>query len=448
MSRKDLRNKKVAKSKINKQKKNETQISIFTIAFILIVLLVFVGIYFGARYLVITLKYKQYTDKMNWYGYNELYNNKKATAVQKVTNDELLKVILGGINNNKDIDSLYYLSDANNSEAINWYNYSKYIGVNDVVGKSELDKDATQIDAVMLAVKSLENLVGVELAQTKLNMDLNRLNEFTAQQQTLIAKAVTLGIIENKTSSLSTSDILKGELNKLLINIVEQYGILHHNTVVIDANGNITRQGINIVTDKKQMPENYKQYPYIIDSIDKEIYELDYNILTERTFKNPKETYKVMGYLYGQINDTIQRYFNKILNVNYETITEKDFLQSIKNDITYLLDEQDVKQYVNYVKEHKIKLQGEATPLLPIMYNNGEQYVVRTKVVLNVLSSNTDENLLFGDENNVVKYNSNSITMYVDVPMGMTLNSKSLLIYVDSVAKFISKPNTMVVLEK
>ncbi len=445
MSRKELRK----KNKTSKnQQKEGTQISIFTIAFIAILLLLFIGIYFGTRYLIITLKYKQYTEKMNWYGYNELYNNKKATATQKVTNEELLKVILGGISNNKDINSLYYLANSNNSEADDWYDYSMYIGVNNVITKAELDENATEIDAIMLAVKSLENLTGVNLSQSKLDMDVDKLKEFTEQERILIAKAVTLGVISNKTSSLYTDEIIKGELNKLLISIVEQYATMHNNAVSIDDNGNIIRQNVKIITDKQDMPENYKEYPYIVNSIDKEVYEWDYNIVTERTFKEPKETYKDMGYLYGQINDTIIRYFNKILNVNYETITEESFLQSIKNDVTYLLDENDVKQYVEYVKTNKIQLQGEATPLLPIIYNNGEQYVVRTKVTFNILNSDTDYNLLFGDEDNKIKYDSKSITIYVDVPMGMTLNSKSLLIYVDSLAKHISNNSTMVVLDK
>jgi len=196
------------------------------------------------------------------------------------------------------------------------------------------------------------------------------------------------------------------------------------------------------------LPTNVKEYPYVINTIEKEVYEYDYQILTERTFKNPKETYKIMGYLYGQIDDLIVRYFNKILNVDYTTISTSKFLSSIKNDVTYLLDEQDVKAYVHHVKENKIKLQGTATPLLPIIYNNGEQYVVRTKITFKVLNSDTQYNLLFGDEENTVKYNSKDITMYVDVPMGMTLNSKSLLIYVACLANYIPTQNSIVILEK
>ena len=424
------------------------EVSLFTILFVIILLAAFVGIYFGVRYLVITLKYSSYTDKMIHYGYNELYDNHKATATQNVTNAELIKVIIGSIENNKDIYNLYYKANKNITEDNNWLAYADYLGVNSGITISELEKNATTIDAVMLLVKTLESIEGIGLSKTTLKMSDSKLSKFTKDEQALISKAVTLGVIKNKNSSLSDNNIIKGELNKLVISVIETYATMHYDKTVVNENGEIVRQNISIVTDKEKLPENHKDYPYIVDNIEKEVYEYDYNILTKRTYKNPKQTYQVMGYLYGQTSDLIVRYFNKILNVDYATITTLNFLESITHDVAYLLDEQDVKTYVDYVKENKIKIQGEATPLLPIMYNNGEQYVVRTKITFNVLNSNTQYNLLFGDENNSVKYNSQQITMYVDVPMGTTLNSNSLLVYVDCLARHIPNSNAMVLLEK
>lgn len=447
MGRKERRNNIEEKKKITKTKKPK-QISIFTVLFIIILIAALVGIYFGVRHVVITLKYKEYTDKMITYGFNELYDNKKATSTQEVTNGELLKVVLGSMKNNKDIYELYYLANTNSKEIDNWYEYSNYLGVNNYITKSNLNEKAKLIDAVMFAVKSLENVVGVELQPATLDMSESKLNKFTKEQQELIAKAVTLGVISNKNSSLSNDNIIKGELNKLIISIVEEYEIIYYGSISINENKDIQKQNVSIVTDKENMPKNYKEYPYIVDNIDKEVYEYDYKIITELKFRTPKEVYKTMGSLYRQTSDLMVRYFNKILNVDYTTITTENFLNSILNDTAYLLHEEDVKQYVDYVKTNKIKLQGSATPLLPIMYNNGEQYVVRTKIDFKVLNSDTEYNLLFGDENSNVKYNSKEITMYVDVPLGMTLNAKSLLIYVTTLAENMSNKNNIVVVEK
>lgn len=432
----------ITKNKKSKNKTKPKEVSIFTIMFVLILIALVIGLYFGIRYIVITLQYKQYTDKMYNYGYNELYDNQKATATQSVTNGELIKVIIGSIQNNKDIFNAYYLADKNYNETYNWNEYAKYLGLNDFMGNVNLNEEAKTIDAAMLVVKTIESFAGVSIEQAELNMSEDKLNEFSDQEQVLIAKAVNAGIIPNKNSSLSDKNIIKGKLNKFIIILAEKYATMHYNQTTIGENGST-----KIVTDKKKMPENYKEYPYIVDNIDKEVYEMPYIISAKSSFKNPKETYKLMGYLNGQTSNVMTRYFEKILNVDYTTITTEGFLKSISNNVIYRIDEQDVEEYVEYVKKNKIKLEGSATPLLPIMYNTGVQYVVRTKITFKVISSDTEYNLLFGDENSTVKYNSKEMTMYVDVPMGMTLNSKSLLVNISCLAKNMPTQSTLVTLE-
>lgn len=439
MERKKQRLNKAKKKSSNK--KATTRLSVFTIILMLIVIAICIGIYFGIRALVITLKYKQYTYKMVSYGYNELYENGKATSTQKVTNAELLKVIIGSIKNNKEITSLYYLANKNIPEEKNWYNYSTYLGVNSVIDETELESQATRMDAIILITKILEGFLGEEIEQAKLEMKEKKLNEYTKEQQEIIAKAVTLGIIKNKTSALADNNIIKGELNKLIVQIVEKFATIYYGNTNKD-------ETVNIITDKDKLPKNYKDYPYIVSNIPKDIYELDYKIRTQYSFKTPKEVYKVMGYLYGQTDELITRYFKNILNIDYETITEQSFLDGIANLVVYKIGTEDVKDYVKYVKDNKIKLQGEATPLLPIMYDNGEEYVVRTKITFKVINSNTEYNLLFGDENSNIKYNGKEITMYVDVPTGMTFNSNSLLVKINCLTNNIAKPTNLVVVEK
>ena len=267
------RTKKVSKNKKTTTPKKNNEVSIFTILFIMIILSVLAGIYLGVKSLVITFKYKEYTDKMVSYGYNELYENKKATSVQKVTNSELLKVVIGSIKNDKNISNLYYLSNKELSESQNWYEYSEYIGVNSIISKNELDKKATLIDAVMFTVNCIETFIDVNIEATELKMSEKTLNKYTAKEKELIAKAVTLGLIKNKTSELSKATLIKGELNKLVVSAVEEYATMHYKNTIVNENGETVRQNVNLVTDKEKMPENYKDYPYIIDSIDKDIYE-------------------------------------------------------------------------------------------------------------------------------------------------------------------------------
>ena len=435
-----------AKAKVSKKtkttvKKESPQISIFTVLLILVIIAACVGIYFGVRYLVITLMYKQYTDKMYEYGYNELYINEEATATQEVTNGELIRVVLGTLMNTKDIENIYHLTSDKVSDIENWQNYSKYIGVNDTISDSELNDTATEVDAILLATKVIQGLQDVELDRVKLEMSKSKLEKYSEKQQEVISQAVSLGIIKNKNSSLSEDNILKGELNKLVIILAEKYATMYYKNT--DSEGKVS-----IVTEKEELPSNYEEYPYVVNNISKDTYEQEFKVQYTPNFKTPKEVYKTMGYLYNQTDYLLTAYFNGILNVDYNTITTKNFLEKISKEVVYEIDEKDVDEYVQYVKNNKIKLEGKATALLPIMYNTGENLVVRTKVTFKVLNSDTEYNLLFGDENKKVKYTGNQITMYVDVPVGGTFNSNSLLVYINCLATNLSKPTTSVVVEE
>ena len=416
----------------HKQKKRK--ISIFTLGFLAVVIMVVFAIYFALRYLVITLKYNQYKEKMDMYNLSELYNNQKADSLQKVENLEMIKVIIGSVMNTKDINTIYY-TDTNNNELDKWYEYSVKYGLNTRVQNN--NEIATKSDAAIILVNAIEILLGEEIEQTNLGIPKNKLAMFTEDEKTSISKAVNLGLIENKGSEISTKSLLKGELNKMIINVVEKYSTIYYGSIKEDYKA-------NLVTDKSKLPSNYKEYPYIVDNIDKEIYELDFTIQTQRTAQTPKVAYTIMGDLYMQIDELITRYFDNILNIDYTKITENNFLNSIKNDVVYAIEKEDVQDYVKYVKDNKIKLQGKATPLLPIMYNNGEQYVVRTKIEFTILNSNTTNNILFGDEKSNVNYNGKEFILYVDVPMGMTANAYSLRIHTSCMAKYLAKPNIQI----
>ena len=436
---KEMTKPKTSKSKIHIKKRAALML-------ILLLIVIVVVIVYGIRCLSITLQYRQYTEKMYTYGFAELYNDKKATATDKVTNEEMLKIILAAVSGSKNINELYYSNEIEEEDS--WLYFATNLGYTKKITKENLQEKASKIDAVIIATRTVEGILGKELQQPELKMSKSKLAKFTIEEQQVIAKAVSMGIINNKNSSLSSKAMLKGELNKLAVTIIEKYSTIYYKNVSYNEFGQLQVQDVNIVTDVDKMPENYKQYPYIIDSIPNEIYEYDFNIISESNSQSPKTVYKYMGDLYSQIAELLVTHFNKILNVDYKTINTQGFLDEIQGTLTYEIAQDDVKEYVDYVKVNKIQLSGHAEPLLPIIYCNGEQYIVRTKLTFNVLNSNTEYNLLFGDEDHKIKYNGKEITMYVDVPMGMTLNSWSLRANVVCFANSLLENSTSVVVEK
>ena len=441
--------KKQVKKTTKKNNLKDKQISIFSLIFLAAIIAIIIGLYIGIRYLVITLKYKEYTDKMNTYGYNVLYENQKATSVQKFTNMEMLQVVTGSIRNMKVLDSSY-----NKDGVDDWKTYLKDLGMLTKEYEEKLNDRATKIDVAIYAVNVIETFLDEKIEQAELKMSDKKLAKYTADEKTYIAKAVTLGLIKNNNSALSNKNLVKGELNKIAIELVEKYSTLYYKA---------EETGGKLVLDNSKKPTNYKEYPYIVDNIPNEIYELPHDIVIESTYYNALYMYKYYSDLYGQIDSKITEYFDTILNVDYAKIDAEEFLENLNANVVYRLEEEDVAEYIKYVKDNKIKLEGKAEVLLPIAYGDGEQYRVRTKLSFKVLNSNTDTNLLFGDgpdkvvydvagltslKKQNVKYTTDEIIMYVDVPCAPSFNANTLSVYISCLAEKMCKQNTSVILEE
>lgn len=388
-------------SNIKQQKKDKKKrkISIYSIILLLIVVIgIIYGIYVLSKHLYYYTKYSEYEEKMIQYGLDDLYNNGSAKSSEKVTNSEMIKVIIGSISGVKDASGLVHIEGNktyNNEDFVKYAELLKIINENSIYKQNE-NEVSNYVQAVEVSKKSVKTLLKEEY---------------------------------NEEIDSSDSDLNKGMLNKLVIQIVEKYSTLYRGNML----------NAKIVTDKDKLPENYKEYPYIIDTIPNNVYEMDFEVLDKDRFMNPVKEYEKRGEVYYQIDTYLTQYFNTILNVNYETINEKEFFNSIKDILIYDYSQELVKDYVEYVKENKIKLEGSVQPLLPIIYNNGEENIIRAKIKFKVLNSNTDKNLLLPDivnEENI-KYEGKTFEFYADIPMGAMLNATSLRVKVQSLPNMI-----------
>ena len=436
-----MKNKKVKKEVKNKKKR----LSIFTIIFLIIIVVALISVLFLVRYCIISIKYQKYTDKMYEYGYNTLYNNESAASSEAVTNIEVIKVVTGSLKNTTDINQIYFLNDTAKSDEDKWYEYVTELGYNTRISKDKLNFKSSKIDAVLLITNMVEKMLGKELMPTVLQMSDSKLAKFTNDNKDVISKAVALGLIDNSNSGISEKTLIKGELNKLVITIVEKYSTMYYEN---EYSSSQIPKG-NVVTDNSKKPENYKEYPYIVDNISNDIYESKFKDYSFAKLQTPKEVYSYMKDLYMQIDEVETDYLNAILNVDYEKIAVNDFLNRIDNKVLYGITEDDVKDYINYVKENKIRLEGSAEALLPIIYYVDGEFLVRTKITFKVLNSETNYNLLFGDiAIGNVKYNKKEYTIYVDYPMGMTLNSYSLRAKISCVTENMINSNYTIEVEK
>ena len=218
-------------------------------------------------------------------------------------------------------------------------------------------------------------------------------DDYGVDEQTYLQDLENSEVLENKKVKLKgNKKIFKGQVNELITKYAEK-------------NNTITLEGDKININPEKIPSNADMYPYTLSNVDKEVYEKpfqegEYTLYTE----NPKDCYINYKEEYLTMKKMIEQYFNIILNIDYTTVSA----EKLYEDLSYLtagdIDNEILDQYVSYVKTNKIKLNGQAKTQMPIVYYDGVDYRVRTKINLNVEQANTDKNLLLNSFMNEDEY--------------------------------------------
>lgn len=418
----------ISKEARNKIKNNKVAFSIFASLSILAI----VGLIILIKNIVITKKYAYYTERMEWYGYDKLYDNEEATSTDSVMSDEIAKMVAAVLYNETDTSfaesKLSGVEEESLSINESWLEFAKSIPLvyaKDITFGTKMSK----LQVAELIVDGIEKVYRKDIEVTEQLKEKYR-KKYTEDELEIIDKGISIGILENSKSDINKKVKIKGELNKMLIIASEKYSMVYYN------NTYSLKNNATVVTDKEQLPSNADKYPYVIDSISKEIYEIEMPEMLSEISESPKTVYDTYHDEYYYTEKNIAGYFDAILNVDYNTITKEDFEEKIKTYVVYRLDEvfidsqpylEDIEEYVNYVKENHIVLKGKATPLLPIIYSNGSLHFLRCKIEFEVVNSDTNKNLLFWDTDTT--YNSNTISVYADITVSPTLVSKAFKIY-------------------
>lgn len=433
----DKTKKKIPPKNVQKKKKTvvykwSVKTKIFATIFLALCVATLIGIILLVRHLVIMSKYSYYTDKMEWYGYNLLYDNESAKSTEHVETEEIVKMVVGVLYNETDREfanrKWYRTEEKELSTNETWMGFATSIplaSVNDI----GINSSASKLQVATLIIEGIEVVYGKEIEITEPLKEKYR-KDYTEYELEVIDKAISIGILENKKQDINKKDLLKGELNKMLIIASEKYSMVYYNNVYSK------NDKANIVLDEEKMPTNADIYPYVIDSISNDIYEIEMPEMLSEISVTPKQVYDIYHDVYYSTDKIIREYFDAILNVDYKNITAESFKEQISSCVVYNLDTtisesqpylDAIEEYVNYVKNNKIVLKGGATPLLPIIYSNGMIHYVRCKIDLEVVSSDTNKNLLFWDDSTT--YNGDTISVYVDIAVSPTIYSKVFRIY-------------------
>lgn len=391
--------------KENKQSKTKNKIIIIIVAAVLIVAVV-LGIIFILNFSN-RKEQKIYEEKMTTYGFAKLYNNQSANSSENVTRSEMLKIVIAALLNTDDITEIAQTPTDTYGNAI-WAEYAKNMNIVEqayVTAENEAS-NASYIDAIKAISKAKKVLLDEEYGKAK-DVVIKDMEEYSDSEQKAIRDLIANGIIDNEKEKLKANkDITKAQFNKLISKTFEKYNVTYG----------------SIEQDENNLPANKDSYPYILSEVPKEIYEAEYINNDNEKFKTPSKVYADLKDKYTAIKLNIEDYYSFLLNINYETITEEEISNKIKNMTVGLLNENEIKDYVEYVKANKIKLEGKATVQLPIIYYDGVEYRVRTQLEFEIKSSDTDLNILFLDVPNT-QYTGKNFNCYVDVRLGKVFDN-------------------------
>ena len=360
-------------------------------------------------------KYLPYEETMHTYAFDIMYDNQTAATREKVTKSEAIKMAIAATLNITNTNEELIYSEGKFSND-NWVEYAERY---EVISEGEINSDnaddlVTYIEFVTYLQKAKVKLLKEDL-KTSAELQYKDKDKYTTEQQTYLQDLIESGVIENSKSNLKGDrKVFKGEVNEIVTKYAE-----NNNTITLEGDK------ININPDK--VPSNASDYPYILSNVDKKVYEKKITYMDgEDIYKtNPIETYRDKKEDYASMKKLVEEYYNKLLNVDYNTIDLNefyDFLASYTNHVVY---KEDVEEYVNYVKENKIKVSGTAKVQMPVVYYNGYYYKVRTKIELNVEESDTDENILFLDTSysDSVKYEKGSTSFIIDASLTSFMSS-------------------------
>lgn len=396
--------------KENKQRKTKSKIIIIILAVIIIAVLA-LGVIFILNFSN-RKEQKIYEEKMTTYGFAKLYNNQSANSSENVTKSEMLKIVIAALLNTDDITDIAQTPTDTYGNAI-WTEYAKNMNIVEqayVTAENE-SSNASYIDAIKAISKAKKVLLDEEYGKAK-DVVIKDMEEYSDSEQKAIRDLIANGIIDNEKEKLkATKDITKAQFNKLISKTFEKYNVTYG----------------TIEQDENNLPANKDSYPYILSEVPKEIYEAEFIKDTEEKFQTPAQAYKDLKDRYETIKSNVEAYYNILLNIDYETINEEELKTQISKLSVGIIEDEQIKSYVEYVKTNKIKLEGKATVQLPIVYYDGLNYRARTKIELTVKSSDTDKNLLLFDTNEV-RYSGTSFTCYADVRLGSVFNNSSLYV--------------------
>ena len=366
----------------------------------IIIIVVIVIILFSLFTLWYLKNNKKITTNMQfeYFGFNEYYDNNS----NELTINEAGKVLTSIYAKVYDISEIVDTSDG---LGLGWQNYAYDM---DLISNEEYLNNIIYVRLFELIKKKKKTFRNID---DNIKNILN-IENFSEEQIRAINYLYSNEIISKNYINNLDNKVDKKDFEDIVIKCVFKFNLLDLNDNTIDY-----KASLNI-------KEN-SNYFYVTDNASKK--SLSKNTLkvdNYETYLSPKETYKVIRNDLNEIADVVNGYFNTILNIDFNTISKKELYDNLNEYL--LIDYNKVEEYVSFVKENNIKIEGYANVIYPIVYYMDGDYYIRTEINYEINSSNVKGNILLGNISNSTKYidvkiNKSALGWYIS-----TMNMESL----------------------
>ncbi len=231
-------------------------------------------------------------------------------------------------------------------------NYAYTNNFKKVITKSNKDEKITVADelyALYLIEKGRYNDV-----ETSEKITLENINNYEEEKKIAIQTMYDKGIVEKE----DFEQVLTKEKSK---EIMVKY-IYVFKTMCRDNEA-------NIIKNESKYSFKYKLPFYFENSIDA------HNISIVDTYngslKEPIEVFEKVNDRYDEILNSTKEFYNIILNTNYEDFEKEDFdineyYKKINN--CSFMTQKEVEEYVEYVKQNKVKIEGNGYANIPMVH--------------------------------------------------------------------------------
>lgn len=264
---------------------------------------------------------------------------------------------------------------------------------------------------------------------SNIEVNFSNFSTFSEEEKTDVRNAIYFELIPNSTNEFPINDYMTSALlNYITVKRnhcqplykkepLDIFTSSYYMSEAFDSEGRVYHTEM----DENTWPNNYEQYPFIMRPFSNEAYEIPFIGADAEGSLTPIEYYNTQSM---PSDKAAKEYINTVINVDYTTINAEELCNKINKMSCYSYTPNMIQSYVDYVKEHKIKLEGNCYSCIPIVYYDASflgRVRMRFNVKFKVISSDTNKNLLLADEgifsnvpNKNLEYVGNEFEFYVD----------------------------------